>query len=85
MKRLYVLCLLAAAILIGLSIYYRTEPDTFYGIADAKEVVVSSESAVEIRKLPVVPGQHVDVGDTLLELHNPELELRFSQIAHVLI
>lgn len=84
MKRLYLVCLLVAAILIALTAYYRAEPDTFYGIADAKEIVVTSESAVEVRRVAVVQGQLVTQGDTLLTLHNPELELRISQISHEL-
>lgn len=84
MKRLYFVCLVVVAILIALTAYYRAEPDTFYGIADAKEIVVTSGSAVEIRRIQVVQGQIVRQGDTLLELHNPELEMRISQITHEL-
>jgi multidrug resistance efflux pump len=84
MKRLYALCAALAAVLATLTLYYRAEPDTFYGIADTKEIAVSSESAVEIRRIAVVQGQFVAQGDTLLELYNPELEMRLSQITHEL-
>lgn len=84
MRRLYLMCAALAAILAGLTVYYRAEPDTFYGIADTKELTISSESAVEIKRILVSPGQLVSQGDTLLELFNPELELRLSQIAHEL-
>lgn len=84
MKRLYVLCVVLAGLLAGLTAYYRSEPDTFYGIADTKEIAISSESAVEIRRIAVAQGQMVSQGDTLLVLHNPELELRLSQISHEL-
>lgn len=84
MRRLYLLCAALALILAGLTVYYRAEPDTFYGIADAKELIISSESAVEIKRILAAPGQLVAPGDTLLELYNPDLELRLSQITHEL-
>jgi multidrug resistance efflux pump len=84
MKPFYFLCAALTAVLAGLTAYYRAEPDTFYGIADAKEIVVSSGSPVEIRRILVVQGQMVNQGDTLLELHDPELQLRISQISHEL-
>jgi multidrug resistance efflux pump len=84
MKRLYALCVVIALVLAGLTVYYRAEPDTFYGIADTKEIAITSESAVEIRRVLVAQGQLVNEGDTLLELFNPELEMRLSQISHEL-
>lgn len=84
MQRLYILCAVLIGLLAGLTAYYRAEPDTFYGIADTKEIAISSESAVEIRRITVAQGQLVSRGDTLLELHNPDLELRLSQISHEL-
>ena len=84
MKRLYILWVILACVLAGLTAYYRAEPDTFYGIADTKEIAISSESAVEIRRIAVAQGQLVSQGDTLLELHNPELDIRISQISHEL-
>ena len=84
MYRLYALCGISVAILIALTAYYRSEPDTFYGIADARETIISTETAVEIRRIPVLQGQVVEQGDTLLVVHSPELELRYSQISHEL-
>jgi multidrug resistance efflux pump len=84
MRRLYLLCAALVLVLAGLSVYYRAEPDTFYGIADTKELTISSESGVEIRRILAAPGQSVSQGDTLLELHNPDLDMRISQITHEL-
>lgn len=84
MRRLYLICGILAVILGALTLYYRDEPDTFYGIADTKEITISSGSAVEIRRIAVAQGQMVAQGDTLIELHNPELDLRLSQISHEL-
>lgn len=84
MKLLYSACALAAAVLACLTLYYRSEPETFYGIADTKEIVISSRSPVEIRRIFVEQGRMVSRGDTLLELYNPELELNISKISHEL-
>ena len=59
MRRLYLLCAALVLILAGLTVYDRAEPDTFYGIADTKELTISSESAVEIKRILVAPGQLV--------------------------
>jgi multidrug resistance efflux pump len=84
MKRFYIATILIVGILIGLTAYYRSEPDTFYGIADTKEIVINSESPVEVRRIWVAQGQKVQAGDTLLELFNPELELKINEISHEL-
>lgn len=84
MKRLYLVCGFALLGLVALTAYYRSEPDTFYGIADARETVISAETPVEIRGIRVQQGQIVEQGDTLVEVHSPELELRYSQISHEL-
>lgn len=84
MKPFYILCAVLTVVLTGLTLYYRAEPDTFYGIADTKEIVISSESPVEIRRILVAQGQLVERGDTLIELHNPDLDFRIAQISHEL-
>ncbi|MEO6095481.1 MAG: DUF3616 domain-containing protein, partial [Fibrobacteria bacterium] len=84
MKPLYWACALASIVLACLTAYYRAEPETFYGIADTKEIVISSRSPVEIRRIVVEQGRAVRQGDTLLELRNPELELSISKISHEL-
>lgn len=84
MKSLYWAGALTAIILAVLTVYYRSEPEAFYGIADTKEIAVSSRSAAEIRRIFVEPGRAVRQGDTLLELYDPELELSISKISHEL-
>jgi len=70
--------------LVGLSIFYRGETSMFYGIAEASETVVSSESAVEVLAISVLPGQQVHVGDTLIRLRRSDLELRISELSREL-
>lgn len=84
MKQLYIASAVLTVVLGLLTLYYRSEPDTFYGIADTKEIVISSGSPVEIRRVMVAQGQMVKQGDSLLQLHDPELDLRISQITHEL-
>ncbi len=84
MKRYYVVCAGITAILTGITMYFRSEPTTFYGIADTKETIINADASVEIRKLPVVQGQTVAVGDTLVVLDRPDLVLKISEISHML-
>lgn len=60
------------------------EVSVFQGIADAREITVNSENAVEIRRINVVPGQTVGKGDLLLQLRRPELEMRMTELTHSL-
>jgi multidrug resistance efflux pump len=84
MIRFYAATALLLAALVALTLYFRREPDSIYGIADTKEIVINSESAVDVVRLSVVEGQIVSAGDTLLALHNPELDLRINQLTHEL-
>lgn len=61
-----------AIILVGL--YLSFEPIRILGVADSKEYQVNFDSAVEIKKVHVLPGQVVNKGDLLLELNQENLE-----------
>ena len=84
MKRYYAVCTAVAAILVGITLYFRTEPTKFYGIADTRETIINADAPVEIRRIPVVQGQTVNGGDTLVVLDRPELMLKISEISHML-
>ena len=84
MKRFYVVCTGVTAVLFGITSYFRSEPTKFYGIADTKETVINADAAVEISNIPVVQGQTVNAGDTLVTLERPELVLKISEITHML-
>jgi multidrug resistance efflux pump len=56
----------------------------FYGVADAQEIVINDEQAVEIKKIRVVPGQEVKSGDTLIEITRPDLDLKIAEIGRQL-
>lgn len=61
-----------AIIVVGL--YLSFEPIRILGVADSKEYQVNFDSAVEIKKIHVLPGQVVNKGDLLLELNQENLE-----------
>jgi multidrug resistance efflux pump len=84
MRRYYVVCAGVTAVLAGITMYFSSEPTKFYGIADTKETIINAYASVEIRKIPVVQGQTVTAGDTLVVLDRPELVLKINEISHML-
>jgi multidrug resistance efflux pump len=84
MKRFYVVCTGVTLVLVGITAFFRSEPTKFYGIADTKETILNADAPVAIKKISVVQGQTVDVGDTLVILERPELDLKLSEISHML-
>lgn len=84
MKRFYVVCTGVGVVLFGITSFFRHEPTKFYGIADTKETVINANGSVEIKQLPVVQGQTVKTGDTLVVLDRPELTLKINEITHML-
>jgi multidrug resistance efflux pump len=84
MKFFYGVFFILSAIVIGITFYFKTESTQFFGIADTKEIVINSDSPVEIKDIAVVQGQTVNVGDTLVVLHQPELTMLINEISHTL-
>lgn len=80
MKKLYIVWLVVLIILVIISLRYKGESTSFYGIADAREVVINSGNPVEIYKIHVVQGQSIKAGDTLVELKRPELDMKINEI-----
>lgn len=60
--------------IISIGLYLSFEPIRILGVADSKEYQVNFDSAVEIKKIHVLPGQVVNKGDLLLELNQDNLE-----------
>jgi multidrug resistance efflux pump len=80
MKTFYGICITAVLVIIVITMMLRRESSSFYGIADAQEIAINDEFAVEISKIHVVPGQQINSGDTLLEVKTPELDLKIAEI-----
>ncbi len=60
------------------------ESTSFNGIAETREIMISSEIPVEIKRINVVEGQSVAEGELLLELNSPDLTIRINHISHQL-
>jgi multidrug resistance efflux pump len=84
MKTFYTVFVCVILILIAITSAIRSRSNNFYGIADAREIILNSENAVEIKKIRIVPGLAVKAGDTLVELTSQELDLRINSISHEL-
>jgi multidrug resistance efflux pump len=84
MKTFYLVCIFVIGILAVITFRFRSEATSFYGIADTKEIVISTESSVEIKRIRVTEGQSVKQGDTLVELFSQDLDMKISQITHEL-
>jgi len=76
--------LLGVAVLVVVSVFYCGESSSFNGIAEATETQVSSEYGVEVLAIPVLAGQEVHAGDTLVRLHRPELAMRINELSREL-
>jgi multidrug resistance efflux pump len=84
MKNLYVVWALLLVAVAAITLRFRGESSHFYGIADASEIGINLENAVEIKRIHVVQGQVIAAGDTLVELSRPELTLSINDISHQL-
>jgi multidrug resistance efflux pump len=84
MKTFYGICIAAIMVLGIITMILRRESSSFYGIADAQEIIVNDEFAVEIQKIHIVQGQRVTAGDTLIEVKRPELDLKIAEISRQL-
>jgi multidrug resistance efflux pump len=80
--KLYVTMIVVLAAVVWITLRYEGRAAHFYGIAGTKEIVVNSETAVEIKEIAVNEGQAVEKGQLLVRLHNPELALRIAQLIH---
>ena len=77
----WIICVVFA---IVLGFVYQGKVAMFRGIAEASETIISVPSATEIVKVHVVPGQEVQVGDTIVEINRPDLTLRISEVTREL-
>lgn len=81
---LYLSWILAFLIVGIMTLNGKQESTQFQGIADTREVIINSQSAVEIKNIHVVPGQIIKTGKLLVELNRPELTLKINDISHQL-
>ncbi|MFP4164292.1 MAG: HlyD family secretion protein [Chitinispirillaceae bacterium] len=84
MRKLILIWVLIVVVLVTMTLTLNREVSVFQGIADAREITINNENAVEISRIKVVAGQTVSKGDHLLQLHRPELEMRITELTHSL-
>lgn len=66
--------------LLAVNKRYFTGTDAFLGVTDTKKYQVNSEKAATVINTFVIPGQTVSIGDLLVELESPELELDIKKL-----
>jgi len=81
---LYSAWLMIFVMTIAISLAFHMKSTSFSGIAETREIVVNSETAVDIRRINVTEGQSVEKGALLVELSSPDLVLKINHIEHQL-
>ena len=77
----WILCVIFA---VMLGFIYQGKAAMFRGIAESSETIISLPSPTEIVKVYVVPGQEVNVGDTIVVINRPDLTLRITELTREL-
>ena len=81
MKNLfYVVVVLVAAVLVVLSLNSKEKSYAVIAEVEAEKTAISFHKPVRVKNLHVSPGQHVKMGDILLELERPDLELDIEKL-----
>jgi len=75
----FVFALFVAMMVISFR-YFRGSGHSSVGVTYAKEYKINAEKSAIISTIPVVPGQQVKVGDLLVELTSPELEIEIEKM-----
>ncbi|MCB9554508.1 MAG: DUF3616 domain-containing protein [Deltaproteobacteria bacterium] len=83
-RRLYLAWFVVLAVVIALTAFLRQDAFQFFGIAETREIVINSESSVELAAISVTEGQVVNKDAPLVELHSPELTIQISHLSHQL-
>lgn len=80
----YTIWILAFSFVIAISLFCAKSGVNFKGIAEQREVIVNWDSPVEIKRIHVLEGQSIDVGELLVELDSQDLRMQINQITHQL-
>jgi hypothetical protein len=74
----WVLCIVGVLVM---TIVLQSPNVSFIGVADSREQIINFEYPVEIRRVHVMAGQAVQMGDLLAELDQSDLNFRIQQLA----
>ncbi|MCC7406081.1 MAG: HlyD family efflux transporter periplasmic adaptor subunit [Bdellovibrionales bacterium] len=79
-RKLVVALILSALGIVFLQNYVSRPDLQILGIADAKEIAVSFDSPVIVRRVFVLPGQAVKQGEALIEVEQTEVNLKLAEL-----
>ena len=82
--RLTVLAVIAAILVGGLWLAFRSPADLVQGMADADSINVSAKVTARVAALLVAEGERVEAGQALFELDSPEVAAKQRQADAVL-
>ena len=83
-RLMYLVWIICLIVVTGIIFVQRQDAPIFYGIAETREIIINTESPVEIKRLQVAPGQEVYQGDLLVQFEQPELTMKINEITHEL-
>lgn len=81
---LYTVWVIILVLVIFITWTRELESTSFFGITETREIVISSESSVEVKKISVVEGQSVNQQQLIVELISPDLTIKINQVSHQL-
>jgi multidrug resistance efflux pump len=81
---LYLAWAIGITVVVMISVGEKRESTAFYGIAETREISVNSEKGVGIKKIHFTPGQTIPKNALMVELNQPELEIKINEISHQL-
>ncbi|MDP8229002.1 MAG: HlyD family efflux transporter periplasmic adaptor subunit, partial [Candidatus Electryoneaceae bacterium] len=79
---LYGVWVIVFVLVVILTFDLKLESTSFFGITETREITISSENSVEVKRVNVIEGQSVEQGHLLVELISPDLTIRINQISH---
>ena len=65
---------------LALGFYTHNRTSSFLGIADSRETIINFEFPVTVKRVHFLPGQAVKKGDLLIELDQPDLDMRIHAV-----
>lgn len=68
----------AGILIVSISLFKSQDGETFYGIAESKEIIVNFDRNVVLKRLQVVSGKKVKKGELLAEFDQAQLEAQIA-------
>ena len=82
-KKLFVLIWVVLGISLAvISLRYKSRTEALVAVVESQVTAVSYQKPVIIKKIHVIPGQEVNVGDTMVVVSRPDLNLDIERITN---